>query len=99
MSFFKYDLDHSTTADVDDTVRAYDFPPLPDQGESYIEGRVIAKGMIKHPVTGHDLFEGYVLALETRVCDGKTVPIADDEQGFVPYSTTLEWEGRVVLSS
>lgn len=76
---------HKDKANVGDVVRSYDFKPMEDRGDCYIEGIVIEKGSYE-----------YKIAVQNRVFNGKTEApevgecmITHFEQSF------MEWEGRI----
>ena len=82
---------HEATAQVGDVIRAYDF-----RGDSaHIEGVVIDKGMIRHPVLGVELYAGYTVQI-TKDTMGKGSRAGDT--GYVPFETDfMEYDSRVEL--
>ena len=84
-------LKHEATANIGDTIRSYDFRGMPE----HIEGTVIAKGWIKHPVHGFDMYKGYTIRIEKDTLgDGNRV----GDEGYVPFQTDfMEYDGRVEL--
>ena len=70
---------------IGDVVRSYDFEPMPDRGESYIEGIVIKKTDFS-----------YVIAVQNRVFSGKREAVASGETVETPFEVLFgEWEGRI----
>ena len=62
------------TANVGDTIRAYDFRPTPDRPDSYLVGEVVSKGAIfakPHPDAPREVY----------MCDGYTVRVTESETG------------------
>jgi len=94
MSLFK-DCDYSDTAEINDRIRAYDFAPCAEHGVSYLEGRVVAKGPINHPVNGQPLFDGYTIEIDRRLIGGIPEEVPEGEKGFVPFTAMMDFEGRV----
>ena len=82
---------HEATAQVGDVIRAYDF-----RGDSaHIEGVVIDKGMIRHPVLGVEMYAGYTVQI-TKDTMGKGSRAGDT--GYVPFETDfMEYDSRVEL--
>ena len=76
-------------ANVGDTIRAYDF-----QGnrEAFIQGRVIAKGAI-HTPNGVYMYDGYSIQIEKDGADWDR----EGDVGYVPFETSLDYDGRVEL--
>jgi hypothetical protein len=82
---------HEATAQVGDRIRSYDFQGMPE----HIEGTVIAKGWIKHPTYGTDMYKGYTIRIEKDTL-GKGYRVGD--LGYVPFETSfMEYDGRVEL--
>lgn len=83
-------MSNSEIANIGQTIRAYDFVSTK---EEFIQGRVIAKGTVIHPITGLDLFEGYTIEiLEEGNGDDRV-----GDTGYVPFENTLDWDGRIEL--
>jgi hypothetical protein len=82
---------HEATAQVGDTIRSYDFRG----NDAHIEGTVIAKGWIKHPVHGYDMYKGYTIEIEKDTLgNGNRV----GDVGYVPFETDfMEYDERVEL--
>jgi hypothetical protein len=81
---------HTDTAQVGDIIRSYDFKPMADRGDSYIEGQVIAKGMTPNG------FEGYTVQLTNRVAGGEKVEYFDDPM-YTPFEVMfMEYEQRIM---
>jgi hypothetical protein len=67
-------LKFENTANVGDTIRAYDFRPATDRPDSYLIGEVIDKGAIfakPHPDAPREVY----------MCDGYTVRVTESETG------------------
>lgn len=80
-------------------IRAYDFEPRNNERGSYIEGRIVSVGWVKHPVlsglphSGADLFEGYTI--EITSADRATDPRIGDI-GYIPFTLDYgDYEGRI----
>ena len=77
-------------ANVGDTIRAYDF-----RGTklAYIEGVVLKKGTITHPTKGYDIFDGYTINVTKDAAEfGR-----ENDEGYVPFETSMDYPGRVEL--
>ena len=76
---------HKDKANVGDVVRSYDFKPIEDRGDCYIEGIVIEKSDYT-----------YKIAVQNRVFDGKTEAPAVGEYVITHFEQHfMEWEGRI----
>lgn len=77
-------------------IRAYDFKPMADRPDCYIEGIVLDAGMIKHPELGCDLFEGYtILIIEASSEDDPRI----GDTGYVPFKLDfMEFDGRITAA-
>ena len=79
-----------TLANIGDTIRSYDFR---GNREAFIQGQVIAKGWIKHPTLGYEMYEGYTVQIEKDGADfGR-----EGDVGYVAFETSLDYDGRVEL--
>ena len=83
-------LKYENTAEVGDTIKAYDFKPMSDRPDRYVAGKVIGKG------------DGCAVPGFTIIVDddsGDMTPGPDNRVGcevFVPFETAFaEFEGRV----
>ena len=77
---------HINKAKIGEMVRSYDFQPMPDRGESYIEGIVFKKddGM-------------FSIAVQNRVFAGEVEPIEVGEIVVTPFEMTMmEYPGRIL---
>ena len=75
---------HKHTAIVGDIVRSYDFKPMADRGDSYIEGIVIKK-----------TDSTYSIAVQKRVFAGEVEPVEVGEYVVTHFKQTfMEYEGR-----
>ena len=82
---------HEATAQVGDVIRAYDFKGQPQ----YIQGTVVDKGMICHPVHGFEMYAGYTIQI-TKDTLGTGSRVGDT--GYVPFETSfMEYDSRVEL--
>tara|TARA_R110001606_G_scaffold369578_1_gene525696 strand:- start:1 stop:264 length:264 start_codon:yes stop_codon:yes gene_type:complete len=75
------------------SIRAYDFKPMADRPDCYIEGIVVETGMIKHPTFGDDMFEGYTILItgSSRANDPRI-----GDQGYVPFEMDfMDFDGRI----
>ena len=84
-------LKFEALANIGDTIRSYDFRGMPE----HIEGTVVAKGWIKHPVHGFDMYKGYTIRIEKDTLgNGNRV----GDEGYVPFETDfMEYDGRIEL--
>ena len=84
-------LKFEALANIGDTIRSYDF-----RGEdAHIEGTVVAKGWIKHPTYGTDMYKGYTIRIEKDTL-GNGSRVGDE--GYVPFETDfMEYDDRIVL--
>ena len=84
-------LKFEALANIGDTIRSYDFRG----NDAHIEGVVIAKGWIKHPVHGVDMYKGYTIRIE-RDTLGSGNRVGDE--GYVPFETDfMEYDSRIEL--
>ena len=80
---------HKHTAIVGDIVRSYDFKPMADRGDSYIEGIVIKK-----------TDSTYSIAVQKRVFAGEGEPVEVGEYVVTHFQQTfMEYEGRITKLS
>mgnify|MGYP006863213765 CR=1 FL=1 len=85
-------LKFENLANVGDVIRAYDFI---GNKEAYVEGVVLEKGWIKHPVHGFDMYMGYSIRVEK---DGVQEDFGrEGDIAYVPFETSLEYDDRVEL--
>lgn len=79
-------LKFENVAEIGDIVRAYDFKPMPDRKDRYIEGKVIAR----------DINEGGILFYEIEVETDSCYPDNPRDTVLVPYQVAfLEFDNRV----
>jgi hypothetical protein len=81
-------LKYQNLAGVGDRIRAYDFRGGKDY---YIEGVVMSKGSIQSP-QGHMLYEGYTISIDVDTLGGRLGDV-----GYVPFQTTMDYDGRIEL--
>ena len=80
---------HKHKAIVGDIVRSYDFKPMADRGDSYIEGIVIEKTN-----------STYSIAVQKRVFAGEVEPVEVGEYVVTHFKQTfMEYEGRITKLS
>tara|TARA_R110000744_G_scaffold169903_1_gene287959 strand:- start:228 stop:485 length:258 start_codon:yes stop_codon:yes gene_type:complete len=83
-------MNNLNIANIGQTIRAYDFASTK---EEFIQGRVIAKGMVVHPRTGQNVFEGFTIEIQAEGNGDDRV----GDTGYVPFTNTRDWEGRIEL--
>lgn len=80
---------HKHKAIVGDIVRSYDFKPMADRGDCYIEGIVIEKTE-----------STYKIAVQKRVWDGEVESVEVGEYVVTYFEQTfMEYEGRITKLS
>ncbi len=95
------ELKFENTAVVGDTIIAYDFEPMEGRGDSYIVGRVVAKGWIDLQVSPDHLvknaYQAFTIVAECVVRGGAKAENASilGEEVFVPFESSCDWDGRV----
>ncbi len=78
-------ITHEAKAEVGDVVRSYDFQPMADRGDSYIEGIVIEKTATQ-----------YKIAVQNRVFSGEVEPVGVGEYVITFFKQVfMEYEGRI----
>ena len=82
-------LKYENLANIGDVIRGYDF--MGSKG-AYIEGRIIAKGEVTD-AKGRYIFNGYTIIVET---DGAEFG-REGEEAYIPFETTMDYDGRVEL--
>lgn len=94
-------LKFEALANVGDKIKAFDFKPMPDRDDSYLVGRVVAKGACYADFDGR----------RVHVCDGYTVYVTDSRSGsdafdmkrvgtemYVPFEVDfMDYNERVTL--
>jgi hypothetical protein len=88
-------LKFAETAQVGDVIKAFDFKPMQGREDSFLVGKVIAKGPIKRfePELGREIY----------LCDGYTIEVTEcsdnvrlGDTGFVPFEVSMmEYDERV----
>jgi hypothetical protein len=77
---------HQNKANIGDTIRSYDFKPMSDRGDCYIEGIVIEKTA-----------SSFKVAVQNRVFDGDKVEVEVGERVETPFRLIFgDWEARIV---
>jgi hypothetical protein len=88
-------LKFENLANVGDVIKAYDFMPVSDRPDMFMTGRVLEKGMIKHPVDGYEMFAGYTIEI---IGMGEENRYEIGEIAYVPYEVSMiEYDERVEL--
>ena len=86
-------LKFEALANIGDTIRSYDFRG----DDAHIQGTVVAKGWIKHPVYGTEMYKGYTIRIEKDTL-GSGSRVGDE--GYVPFETDfMEYDNRIELVS
>lgn len=81
------------TANIGETIKAFDFQPMADRPDMFLVGRVIDKGMIKHPAHGFDMYMGYTVEI---VAQGEDNNYDIGETAYVPFEVDFcEYDNRV----
>lgn len=84
-------LKFEALANIGDTIRSYDFRG----NDACIEGTVVAKGWITHPVYGSKMYKGYTIRIE-RDTLGSGSRVGDE--GYVPFEADfMEYDTRIEL--
>jgi hypothetical protein len=84
-------LKFENTAKVGDYIRGYDFKPVIGRGDSYMEGRVTAKGGVGYG------YAAYTIQIINRVLGGEEVEIEEDDEGYVPFEVSfMDYDARVI---
>ena len=88
-------LKFENAANVGDVIKAFDFKPMSDRPDMFMVGRVIDKGMIKHPVHGFDMYMGYTVEITDQ---GEKNRYTIGETAYVPFEADfMEYDERVQL--
>ena len=89
-------LKYENTAQIGDTIKAYDHEPMEGRRDRYVEGVVIEKGMIPY----RDFGGGYA-AYTIRVTADATFTKPDHNriglEVFVPFESDMDYDGRVTV--
>lgn len=83
-------LKFANVAAIGDTIRAYDFQPMPDRGNSFVEGIVTAKGRAPGG------FDAYTIKASRDVFGGVQSADRVGSEVYVPFETSRDWDGRVI---
>ena len=76
---------HQSKANIGDVIRSYDFKPMSDRGDCYIEGIVIEKTA-----------SSFKVAVQNRVFDGDKVEVGVGEWVETPFRLIFgDWEARI----
>jgi hypothetical protein len=80
------------TAEIGDTIRSFDFKPMPGRNDSYVEGVVVDKGITKNG------FVGFTVKVTKRVFGD----VIDEYSGgfcweiMAPFEMSfLDWDARI----
>ena len=83
-------LKFEKTAEIGDLIKAYDFQPMSDRGDSYIVGKVTDKGM------ANGMYLAYTVDVIHRVIGGENADRDEANTSFVPYEVGfMEYDERV----
>ena len=78
------------TAEIGDLIKAFDFKPMPDRGDSYIVGKVTDKGMT------NSMYMAYTVDVIHRVIGGECVETLCEPTSLVPFEVSFsEYDERV----
>lgn len=84
-------LKFENTAEIGDTIRAFDFKPRVGVRECYVEGVVIDKGMTRFG------YAAYTIIATEDVWQGEPVGGRKGAEVLVPFEISMtEWDGRVL---
>ena len=89
-------LKFENTAQIGDVIKSFDFKPMPeemkvDYPDRFLVGRVVDKGMIKHPHYGCDMYAGFTVEVLVER-DG----YVKGETAYVPFEVSMmEYDERV----
>ena len=88
-------LKFEALANVGDIIKAYDFKPMSDRPDMFMTGKVIDKGMIKHPVHGYEMYMAYTVEI---IGQGEENNYEIGEIGYIPFEVSMmEYDERVQL--
>ena len=88
-------LKFENTAQIGDIIKAFDFKPMSGRPDMFMSGKVIDKGMIKHPVHGFDMYMGYTIEIMGM---GKEDRHTKGETAYIPFEVDfMEYDERVQL--
>jgi|TARA_R110001592_G_scaffold311402_1_gene586251 hypothetical protein len=83
-------LKFEKTAEIGDLIKAYDFQPMSDRGDSYIVGKVTDKGM------ANGMYMAYTVDVIHRVISGENADRDEANTSFVPFQVSfMEYDERV----
>lgn len=87
-------LKFENVAEIGDTIKAFDFEPMPSREDSYLIGEVVAKGMIYRSFDGVEYpdFKAYTVRVtggDDNSRNGKLL--------YVPFESSMDYDGRVTL--
>jgi len=83
-------LKFEKTAEIGDLIKAYDFQPMSDRGDSYIVGKVTDKGM------ANGMYLAYTVDVIHRVFGGDVCDRNTDNVSYVPFECGfMEYDERV----
>tara|TARA_R110000787_G_scaffold16330_1_gene49659 strand:+ start:6050 stop:6325 length:276 start_codon:yes stop_codon:yes gene_type:complete len=80
------------TAEIGDTIRSFDFKPMPGRNDSYVEGVVVDKGITKNG------FMGFTVKVTKRVFGDIVDEILSDnsKEIMAPFEMSfLDWDARI----
>tara|TARA_R100001163_G_C5027814_1_gene168905 strand:+ start:158 stop:469 length:312 start_codon:yes stop_codon:yes gene_type:complete len=85
-------LRYEDLASIGQTIRGYDFRSCKDR---FIQGKVIAKGWVKHPEHNVNMFTGYTIEIDEEGAENSGERVGDI--GYVPFQVGFEWDDRVEI--
>jgi hypothetical protein len=80
------------TAEIGDTIRSFDFKPMPGRNDSYVEGVVVEKGITKNG------FMGFTIKVTKQVFGDIVDEILSDnsKEIMAPFEMSfLDWDARI----
>jgi hypothetical protein len=88
-------LKFENTANIGDIIKAFDFKPMEGRPNMFMSGKVIEKGMIKHPIHGFDMYMGYTIEI---VGQSENNGYKKGEIAYIPFEVDfMEYDDRVSL--
>ncbi len=85
-------MKYENIAQIGQVIRSMDFPST---DKHYLQGTVIDKGWVLHPVTGEEYFTAYSIQIESEGPDDDGNRVG--HTGYVPFETTFDFDDRVQL--
>ena len=87
-------LKFAGVADINDTIRAYDFKPMAGRNDCFVEGEV-------HAITNEMGYKAYKINVTKDVYDGQVQPKGKESRVgrfvFVPFQVSfMEYDARII---